>query len=82
MNETKAKTCPKCGNPDCEETDEFCFNCGILLKNHCSDERCISNSDGDYTELPENFCFCPICGAKTEYYENGYITPTSYRTEQ
>ncbi len=52
---------------------KHCPNCGKILINHCEDPFCeISFKDGDskneIIELPNNFKFCPSCGAKTTYF--------------
>lgn len=74
--DTKTK-CAKCGNPDCDLDDHFCFNCGANLINYCSNEDCIVN-DADTPGLPRNYCFCPVCGSQTKYMVNGYISPKEF----
>lgn len=74
--DTKVK-CTKCGNPNCDLDDQFCFNCGANLTNYCSNENCIVN-DADNPGLPKNYCFCPICGSKTTYMVNGFISPEEF----
>lgn len=76
-SEIEKKTCPKCGNPDCDVHDEYCFNCGTDLKNCCINESC---NEFD-VELPGDFCYCPSCGQKTFFYEQGYIQPVEFKKE-
>lgn len=70
-------TCVKCGNPECGCDDIFCFNCGAELKNYCTNQECVQN-DSDDSELPEDYCFCPLCGSETTFKKNGYIEPKAF----
>lgn len=70
-------TCPKCGNPQCDIEDAYCFNCGVELKNYCSNPECIENAVED-PGFPHNYCFCPSCGSETTYKKNGHITPMTF----
>lgn len=62
------KFCKKCGNPDCRDSDSYCFNCGETLVNRCDNPNC---SSGD--EILENFVYCPHCGELTYFGQTGYI---------
>lgn len=70
-------TCVSCGNPECEYDDIFCFNCGIELRNYCTNQECAQNNAED-PELPWNYCFCPSCGSETTYKANGCIEPKTF----
>lgn len=77
MNEENinTKTCPKCKNSDCLEDDNYCFMCGALLLNFCSDSSCImnDNQEDEKTELPPNHRYCPECGSETTFKKQGYF---------
>ena len=46
--------CPRCGNGEIGEKDEYCFVCGAALRNRCP---------RDGRRLPENARFCSRCGS-------------------
>lgn len=71
----KTKSCPKCTNHDCLEDDDYCFLCGAFLLNYCSDGNCTMNDnrDGEKTELPPNYRYCPVCGSATTFNKEGYF---------
>lgn len=69
------RTCPRCDNPCCNDSDYYCFNCGMPLQNHCRDENCYYNSED---ELPPEACYCPQCGSETTYLIEKFISPASF----
>ncbi len=76
MDETEALVCPHCGNPECTEDDQYCFNCGKPLRNYCTNqgcEICIGN-----IELSPNMCYCPECGEETFFMKLEYISPQTF----
>ena len=78
--EAEYKTCPNCGNPECNsEFDSYCWNCGAFLTNHCPNPDCESQEDNG--ELSSDMCYCPICGGKSEFYQNGYIQPLKFNRD-
>lgn len=70
-------TCPKCHNPHCEESDNFCTNCGFELGNCCENPDCESVKSGD-PELFESWCFCPFCGKPSRYYAAALIEQLTF----
>ena len=73
MAETEAFVCPHCGNPECEEDDQYCFNCGKPLRNYCINQGC-GISLGSI-ELMPYMCYCPECGEETLFMKLEYISP-------
>ena len=69
--------CPRCGNPECDPDDEYCFNCGMPLHNPCLDPLCPLN-DKQSSPIPLDYCFCPVCGNKTTLYESELIEPRKF----
>lgn len=77
------RTCPKCGNPECDVDDSYCWNCGIRLGNCCENEDCymegqVESENGGIVDLPENHVYCPYCGELTRYGKAGYIHETVF----
>lgn len=68
-------TCPHCGNPNCNEDQSFCTNCGRYLHNTCcGDESCEANG----LNLDVNDCYCPECGSETLFFRSNYISPVDF----
>ena len=80
--------CPHCGWPDCEGYSQYCQNCGKPLWNHCTDPKCPNaeiheeyigtgeiDEDTGLGTLPPEYCYCPLCGNKSYFYEQGLISP-------
>ena len=80
MEENDNIVCPRCGNPECLESDVFCFNCRSYLKNHCTNDLCVMNN-GEQTELLDEMCYCPQCGEETLFMQQGYIQPKKFKEE-
>lgn len=70
-------TCPHCGNPNCSEEDNYCFNCGKLLYNYCSDPSC-PLSDPESGGLSGDMVYCPECGSMSAFAKNGYISSQQF----
>lgn len=79
--EIQYMTCPHCGNPECMDVDTYCFNCGNLLSNRCTDGNC-PNSNEDSEGLRPTDVFCPDCGAPSTFYEEGFIEPRSFENKK
>lgn len=79
--EIKTKACPNCGNQECHDDDEYCFNCGVSLLNFCTND-CCSLNNGEPIALPDNYCYCPHCGEETDFFKNKWIKPTVYNQSQ
>lgn len=73
MNQVEI-TCPHCKNPNCDETHTFCFNCGKLLHNSCTDGNCPMTGE----ELEPNMVYCPVCGSPSLFCQEGYITTQDF----
>lgn len=80
----KKRSCPNCGNPNCEEDHDYCWNCGIELQNCCTNAECpqlgLTDEDEYVVILPDHFTFCPYCGSQTRLAREGYISPLSFET--
>lgn len=71
--------CWSCKKPDCNDTDEYCSNCGVPLHNFCTNPECpCSNEDDLEMELEADNCFCPHCGYHTLFMTEGLITQKTY----
>ena len=69
----KLKECPNCGNEDTDIEGYFCQTCGQNLINKCLDDEC-QNSE----MLPSNARYCPICGTRSSFYEDGLLKAWNY----
>lgn len=70
--------CVKCGKENDTNSCAYCENCGVPLENYCSNENCITREDEGFS-LPNDVCYCGICGEKSFYYVEGYIEPQNYK---
>ena len=73
-SEVEYKTCPNCGNPECLKDDEFCFNCGVSLIDHCRNTDCEEYE----IPIPDFVCFCPKCGEETYFMAESFIQPRQF----
>lgn len=78
--DSKATTCPRCGNSQhlTRDEGEYCPQCGLHLVNRCTrkDEDYNGNEYYDCSaSLPGNFRHCPQCGNPSTFYENGILLP-------
>lgn len=64
--------CPSCGFENHLEEAIYCQECGIFLKNLCSNDRCDLNID-ERIPLPQDAKFCPYCGSESSFNEAGYF---------
>lgn len=71
------RICPKCGNPDCDVTDNYCWNCGLESGNCCENENCFAAGQTEarngVLDLPDNYSYCPYCGEPTRYAKGGFL---------
>lgn len=68
--------CPNCGNEDTNLKGDYCQICGENLVNRCINGEC------ENTELlPANARYCPICGAKSQFYQHNLIKAWTYYNE-
>ena len=73
--------CPKCHNPNVDENESFCWNCGLELGNCCDNPECVyegANSERGVVELPDNFTYCPYCGSETRYAKLGFAVQIEF----
>lgn len=74
----QAKECLQCKNEEHLEDAEFCMICGKPIINRCTfaiDENA-SSAYGQCSHdepLPGNARYCPYCGSKTTFYEQGVL---------
>ncbi|WP_138186521.1 hypothetical protein [Paenibacillus alvei] len=65
--------CMRCGFDDHIENAEFCQNCGLELEgNYCTNTNCNMNN-GESIPCPVNAFYCPFCGSKTTFFEDGIL---------
>ncbi len=73
--------CIKCGCPELEEHDEYCWNCGQQVDgNFCPNSNCALNN-GDSIPCPANASFCPSCGSETTYKIEGLVSTIDFKRE-
>jgi hypothetical protein len=71
--------CIKCGCPELEEDDNYCWNCGHELDgNYCSNGHCVLNNGDVRISCAEDACYCHVCGSKTKYYASELIKPVVF----
>lgn len=82
----KAKECAICHNDETDIKGDYCQICGTYLLNQCA--SAISNipftgeEECTHTEiLPSNARYCPYCGNKTTFLENGLLKDWNYRDD-
>ena len=72
--------CPCCGNDQIGDGDRHCIICGTSLYNECEGEDVVDDwghfqGKGEQHRNPSNARFCAICGAKTLFFEKGFLKP-------
>lgn len=84
MSDIKTITCPKCGNTECCDTDDYCWNCGTILGNCCENPECpeadTNKSLRGFVDLPDQYCYCPYCGKESRYYKFGVLKPIDFQS--
>ena len=78
--------CPHCGYEYCDGYLLYCPSCGKFIYNTCTNPKCDNGcfhdeyiSSGDFDEetglgtLPPDSRFCPLCGCKSVFFEDGLI---------
>jgi hypothetical protein len=71
MNSSNEKiSCQKCGTKAATEDAIYCYECGELLTNYCTNEQCMLNNYSDEKiALPQNAKYCYECGCQSTYYD-------------
>lgn len=65
--------CIRCNKvPD--ENDKYCTDCGVPLKNRCSDEPSLLKKGCTYLNA-QHAAYCAKCGEPTMFQLHGLITP-------
>ena len=72
--------CPCCGNNQIGDEDRHCIICRTSLYNECEGEDIVDDwgnyqGKGEQHRNPSNARFCAICGAKTLFFEKGFLKP-------
>lgn len=74
--------CIKCGYTTEDENDIYCQNCGHEFNsNYCTNDLCYQRNNGERIPCNEDACYCPSCGAETEYFKEGLISPKNYNSK-
>lgn len=76
-----SKICIVCGCDDNDGAAEYCYNCGNLTTNICTNPQCILNEGEDPLELEAYQCYCDTCGSKSLFYEEGLIEPIDFSND-
>ncbi len=77
----KVIKCPICGNEETNIDGLYCQICGVLLVNYCDDRESHGQMlpigfDSDTPcgkPVPVNARYCPYCGSKTTFYNDGLL---------
>ena len=69
------RVCPNCGNPEIEEANGFCWNCGLELGNCCENPECQAG------DLADKFTYCPHCGSETRYAKLGFAVRLEFERD-
>ncbi|WP_018934471.1 ImmA/IrrE family metallo-endopeptidase [Gracilibacillus lacisalsi] len=75
--EGKAIVCPVCSNEETNIEGDYCTQCGTYIVNKCSVTDVDWNDNEYHTcpdPLPGNIRYCPSCGSKTTFLENGILS--------
>ncbi|WP_461206106.1 ImmA/IrrE family metallo-endopeptidase [Clostridium sp. DL1XJH146] len=76
--------CPKCGNEVFSKEAHYCKICGTSLYNFCEGEAIVDYYDNvidyHYHFNDGNARYCKKCGAKTSFFNNGYLDDWNVNT--
>lgn len=81
-NNNKLVKCPICNNEQTEVEGFYCHICGVSLVNYCDDRGIDARAyHSEYpnpdipcgAEVPPNARYCPKCGNKTTFYNDGVL---------
>lgn len=64
--------CPNCGYEDHNSEARYCTQCGVYLKNTCTNIECDPINREPVLLMP-NDKFCPYCGAESSYKAMGHF---------
>jgi len=64
----KLKECPSCNNEETDIDGDYCQICGKCLINICSNQDC------SFNPLPTNARYCPICGSRSTFFNNDFLS--------
>ena len=68
--------CPTCKNEETNIEGNHCQICGDNLVNFCSYGNC-----ANFDPLPSNARYCPVCGNKSTFLENGFLNEWNYKEQ-
>lgn len=78
--------CPRCKNTQIGNDDLYCIICGGELHNRCQGvieyDFMGNESPGEKHINPSNARYCAWCGAKTRFFEWGYLKPFTEVTDE
>ena len=58
-----------------DDEAEYCQYCGHEINsNYCTNENCYLRNNDERIPCPETACYCPDCGAETEYLRAGLVS--------
>ncbi len=82
LNEhNKAQICPICNNEHTNFVGDYCQICGTLIINKCSSGNDFGSNYCPGTDgLDGDARFCPYCGHKSTFLQNGILKPWNFNT--
>lgn len=68
--------CPICKNEETNIEGNHCQICGNNLVNFCSFNNC-----ANFNPLPSNARYCPVCGSRSTFLDNGFLNEWNYKEQ-